>query len=53
MILVVGSTGMVGHEVCLRLLQRGERVRALVRQTHHPAIPASLRSEGAELVVVT
>ena len=53
MILVVGSTGMVGHEVCLRLLQRGERVRALVRQTHHPAIPASLRDEGAELVLVT
>ena len=33
MILVVGATGMLGSEICQRLAQRGEAVRALVRTT--------------------
>lgn len=49
MVLVVGATGLVGHEVCLRLLARGERVRALVRNTTDPAKVASLRSAGADI----
>ena len=33
MILVVGATGLVGQAVCLKLAERGEAVRALVRET--------------------
>ena len=31
MVLVVGATGMVGSEICRLLVDRGERVTALVR----------------------
>jgi NAD dependent epimerase/dehydratase family enzyme len=31
MILVVGATGLVGNEVCRKVAQRGEKLRALVR----------------------
>ncbi len=50
MILVVGSTGVAGHETCLRLARRGERVRALVRHTSNPDRIATLRHSGAEIV---
>ena len=33
MVLVVGATGLVGSEVCRKLAQRSESVRALVRAT--------------------
>ena len=49
MILVVGSTGLVGSEVCQRLLARGESVRALVRHSSNPERVAALRQAGAEL----
>lgn len=49
MVLVVGASGLVGSEVCRRLLQRGERVRALVRTTSSSDKTASLVSLGAEL----
>ena len=49
MILVVGSTGQVGHEVSLRLLARGEKVRALIRTTSNADKVAALREAGAEL----
>lgn len=51
MILVVGATGLVGGEVCKRLAQRGERVRALVRATSSRERVEGLRSCGAELFV--
>jgi len=51
MILVIGATGSVGHEVCRRLAQRGERVRALVRETSAPDRVQSLRSCGVEISV--
>lgn len=49
MILVVGATGLVGSEVCQRLIQRGERVRALVRPTSASEKVEGLRSAGVEL----
>ena len=51
MILVVGSTGMVGGETCRRLIGEGETVRALVRPSSDPAKVAALREVGAEVVV--
>lgn len=51
MILVVGATGLVGSEVCRKLAQRGERVRALVRTTSSKDKVETLRSVGAEVFV--
>src|SRR3954447_11653352 len=51
MILVVGATGLVGNEVCQRLVSRGEAVRAFVRATSSPEKVESLRSSGVELCV--
>jgi uncharacterized protein YbjT (DUF2867 family) len=51
MILVAGSTGLVGSEVCQRLRRRGERVRALVRATSSKEKVEALRSSGVELCV--
>ena len=33
MILVVGATGLLGSEICLKLAERGEKVRGLIRLT--------------------
>ena len=49
MILVVGATGLVGSEVCRRLMRRGERVRALVRETSSKEKVEALRSSGVEV----
>ena len=51
MILVAGATGLVGSEVCQRLMRRGERVRALVRATSSKEKVEALRSSGVELFV--
>jgi uncharacterized protein YbjT (DUF2867 family) len=51
MILVVGATGMVGSEICQRLLRRGEKVRALIRTTSSTEKVALLRGCGAEVCV--
>jgi uncharacterized protein YbjT (DUF2867 family) len=51
MILVVGATGLVGSEVCERLVRRGEKVRALVRGTSSKTRTAALQSCGVELRV--
>ena len=51
MVLVVGSTGMVGSEICRRLMRQGERVRALVRPTSSSEKVASLRGCGVEVFV--
>lgn len=50
MILVVGSTGMVGQEVCRRLRAKGNAVRGLVRPTSDPAAVGSLQQIGVETV---
>ncbi len=46
---VVGATGLVGSEVCRRLMGRGEPVRALVRTTSSKEKIEALRSSGVEL----
>lgn len=50
MILVVGATGFVGGRVARTLLERGQRVRALVRGGEARAEGAALRDAGAEIV---
>lgn len=47
-ILVTGATGKVGSRLSKRLAQRGDQVRALVRD---PARAAHLREDGIELAV--
>ncbi len=51
MVLVAGATGLVGSEVCQRLMRRGEPVRALVRASSWEEKIEALRSSGAELCV--
>lgn len=48
MVLVVGATGLVGREVCERLSRRGEKVRALVRESSPKEKLESLKSSGVE-----
>lgn len=49
--LIVGATGLVGREVCLRLIASGKAVRAFVRASSNPDAVAALRAAGAEIVV--
>ena len=46
MILVVGSTGMLGSGICQRLAELGKPVKAFVRETSDPAKVAELSSEA-------
>ena len=48
--LVIGATGLLGHEISRRLAEAGGAVRALVRQTSDPAKRAELERLGIELV---
>jgi uncharacterized protein YbjT (DUF2867 family) len=50
MILVVGATGLLGGEICRRLRERGQSVRALTRHTSDTAKVQRLRGLGAEIV---
>jgi uncharacterized protein YbjT (DUF2867 family) len=50
MILVVGATGSLGGEICRRLRERSQPVRALARKTSDPAKVQRLKSLGAEIV---
>ncbi|GAA4449135.1 NAD(P)H-binding protein [Nibrella saemangeumensis] len=47
MILIVGATGVLGHEAALQLLAAGRSVRAMVR---NPEKAADLQQLGAEIV---
>jgi NADH dehydrogenase len=49
--LVVGATGHLGMEICRRLAQRGESVRALVRPSSASATVDALRALGAEIAL--
>jgi len=51
MILVVGSTGLLGREICRRLAAKGKPTRALVRASSDQAKVAELKGYGAEIVV--
>jgi len=50
MILVVGSTGNLGSEICRRLTAKGLAVRGLVRSTSAPEKVAQLKAMGVETV---
>jgi len=50
MVLVAGSTGVLGGEICRRLGERGRPVRSLARTTSDPSAVEALRGVGAEVV---
>jgi uncharacterized protein YbjT (DUF2867 family) len=50
MILVVGSTGLVGSGICQRLAKLGKPFKAMVRESSDPAKVAHLKELGAQLV---
>lgn len=49
MILVAGSTGVLGFEICRRLRERDRGVRALVRKTSSPEKVEALKALGAQI----
>ncbi len=51
MILVAGSTGLLGNEICQQLRQQNLPVRALVRSTSDAAKVAHLQSLGCEIAI--
>jgi NADH dehydrogenase len=50
MILVAGATGILGREICRRLVARGRTVRGLVRATSDREAVEQLRELGVETV---
>jgi uncharacterized protein YbjT (DUF2867 family) len=48
--LVIGATGLLGHEICRRLTDAGRPIRALVRRTSDQGKRAELERLGVELV---
>ncbi len=50
MILVVGSTGLLGTEICRHLADAEKPFRAMVRRTSDPAKKDVLKQLGGELV---
>jgi NADH dehydrogenase len=48
--LVVGATGLLGGDICRRLVDAGRPVRAFVRTTSDPVKVEALRSLGIEIV---
>lgn len=48
-VLVAGATGMLGSEICRRLIARGHGVAGLVRASAEPERVAALRDAGVEL----
>ena len=51
MVLVAGATGVLGSEICRRLRQRGQEVRALVRESSDPKKIEALEDQGCAIVV--
>ena len=49
MILVAGSTGLLGSEICRQLTAQQKQVRALVRKTSSPEKVNALRQMGCDL----
>ena len=50
MVHVAGSTGVLGREICRRLRERGQSVRALVRPTSAHERVSALQALGCEVV---
>jgi uncharacterized protein YbjT (DUF2867 family) len=51
MILIVGSTGLVGNEICTQLAKEKTKFRALVCKDSNPDKVKALKKMGAEIVV--
>ena len=51
MILVAGATGHLGGEICRRLVERGEAVRALIRSSSDRAAVARLQAMGVDCTI--
>jgi uncharacterized protein YbjT (DUF2867 family) len=51
MILVVGATGLLGSAVCRKLVERGEQVKALVRNSSSRDRVEMLQSAGVEICI--
>ena len=51
MVLVAGATGVLGSEICRRLRERGQDVRALVRATSDPNKIDALKTLGCTIAV--
>lgn len=51
MVVVAGSTGVLGFEICRRLRERGQTVRALVRATSNPDKVTALRTLGCDIAI--
>jgi NADH dehydrogenase len=51
MVVVAGSTGVLGFEICRRLRERGQTVRALVRATSNPDKVTALKTLGCNIAV--
>jgi uncharacterized protein YbjT (DUF2867 family) len=51
MILIIGSTGFLGSEICRRLTSQGKAVRGLVRATSNPERVAALKAWGVDTVL--
>jgi uncharacterized protein YbjT (DUF2867 family) len=51
MVLVAGSTGFLGREICRRLRARGVAVRGLVRSSSDEAVVARLQTQGVETIL--
>jgi len=50
MVVVAGSTGVLGFEICRRLRDRGQSVRALVRTSSNAERVSALRELGCDVV---
>jgi NADH dehydrogenase len=49
--LIIGATGMLGSEICRLLIDRGQKVKALIRNTSDRNKTTHLENLGVELVV--
>jgi uncharacterized protein YbjT (DUF2867 family) len=52
LIVLAGATGDLGQRIARKLIERGGRVRALVRADSDPAAITNLRGAGADIAVV-
>ena len=51
-ILVAGATGNLGHKIVNAILEKGAKVRAIVRQETDPEKIAQLKQKGVEIFVI-
>lgn len=49
--LVIGGTGILGGEICRSLVEKGRKVRVLVRESSDAAKVAALKEMGADVIV--